>query len=77
MERRPGKIDSPFRYVLVSATRAEQLLRGARPKAESPTTKRKSTEVALKEVREGLVDWDYGPAPVPEGEEEVEETEVH
>lgn len=77
MERRPGKIDSPFRYVLVSASRAEQLLRGARPKAESPATKRKCTEVAMKEVRQGLVDWDYGPAPVAEVEEEVEETEIH
>ena len=77
MDRRPGKIDSPFRYVLVSASRAEQLLRGARPKGESPTIKRKSTEVAMKEVRQGLVEWEYGPAPMPEVEEEADETEIH
>lgn len=78
MDRRPGKIDSPFRYVLVSASRAEQLMRGARPKADPAATTRKPTVVAMKEVTHEMVEWEYGPAPVPEVVEEVvEETEVH
>jgi DNA-directed RNA polymerase omega subunit len=64
MDRMPTEMDSKFRYVLVAANRAEQLMRGARPKlAES---RRKPTVVAMREVDENLVEWDYGPAPEPE-----------
>ena len=65
MEQIPERIDSTFRYVLIAAQRAEQLLRGARPKIEGGPTK--PTRVAMREVTdEVLVDWDYGPAPAPE-----------
>ena len=30
-----GKIDSKFRYVIIAAKRAKQLLKGARPKVKS------------------------------------------
>lgn len=68
--RDEGKVDSKFRFVLVAAQRAEQLMRGARPKVEAG--KRKPTRVAMQEVNSDLVDWDYGPAPQPEPEPAAE-----
>ena len=38
-ERAP-EVDSKFRLVLVAASRAEQLIRGAKPKIESPLKRR-------------------------------------
>jgi len=67
MERIPERIDSTFRYVLIAAKRAEQLLRGARPKVEASGQSR-PTRIALREIAEDLVDWDYGPPPMPEPE---------
>ena len=77
-----AKIDSKFRYVLVAAQRAEQLMRGARAKVDS---KGKPTRIAMEEVNHELIEWDFGPAPVPEpaeaeagGEERTEAAEeVH
>lgn len=76
-------VDSKFRFVLVAAHRAEQLMRGARPKVEAG--KRKPTRVAMEEVNHSLVDWGYGPppqeeAPAQESEEQTAEaaaSEVH
>lgn len=72
-------MDSKFRYVLLVAQRAEQIMRGARTKLDLPTVK--PTTVAKEEIDRGLVDWDYGPAPEPELEleglvEEEEEVEA-
>ena len=64
MEEKPT-MDSKFRRVLVAAGRAEQLMRGARPKVEAG--KRKPTRVALEEVDHQLIDWGYGPPPQPAG----------
>jgi DNA-directed RNA polymerase subunit omega len=75
MERIPERIDSTFRYVLIAAKRAEQLVRGARPKIEGGPAK--PTRMAMQEVTQNLVDWDYGPPPMPEPEyveEPLEET---
>lgn len=71
MERRiPDKIDSKFRYVLVSARRAEQLIRGGRPRYEEPG---KPTTVAMEEISREMIDWDYGPPPQQEpAAEEIE-----
>ncbi|HXO19959.1 MAG TPA: DNA-directed RNA polymerase subunit omega [Thermoanaerobaculia bacterium] len=79
-QRAPGRVDSKFRFVLVAAQRAEQLMRGARPKAE--TGKVKPTRIAMAEITEDLVDWNYGPAPAPEPAEPAAEgaaegAEVH
>jgi DNA-directed RNA polymerase subunit omega len=60
----PDKIDSKFRFVLVAARRAEQLVRGAQPKIDVAT--RKPTRIAMREVSEDKVDWGYGEAPRPE-----------
>lgn len=66
----PDKIDSKFRFVLLSAARAEQLVRGAQPKTEKRIEKPSRT--AMREIRADLIDWGYGPAP--EVEEAVVET---
>jgi DNA-directed RNA polymerase omega subunit len=64
-------VDSKFRFVLVASHRAEQLMRGARPKVEAG--KRKPTRLAMEEVNHGLVDWGYGPPPEETPEQEGEE----
>ena len=60
--------DSKFRFVLLASTRAEQLVRGARPKLEGVS--KKHTRVAMEELKSGMVPWSYGAAPaaeLPEG----------
>lgn len=66
-------MDSKFRYVLLVAQRAEQLMRGARSKLDLPGAK--PTSVAREEIDRSLVEWDYGPAPEPELEALPEEGE--
>ena len=61
MQQIPEKIDSKFRFVLLAAERAEQMLRGAKPKIDMGELK--STRVAMMEISNDLVEWDYGPAP--------------
>jgi DNA-directed RNA polymerase subunit K/omega len=58
-------IESRFLYVDVSALRAKQLRRGARPRLgdaqEDPETAGRPTKaerIAMAEVRNGLVEWD-------------------
>jgi DNA-directed RNA polymerase omega subunit len=58
-------IDSKFRFVLLAARRAEQLMRGAKPKSDVGP-KFVPARVAMDEIAAGLVDWDYGPAPAIE-----------
>lgn len=50
-----GEIDSKFRFVILSAKRAKQLLRGARPKVKSKS--KNLIRVAQEEVRQGLIDY--------------------
>jgi len=64
MENIPDRIDSRFRFILLAAERAEQIMRGAPAKVEMDSPK--VTRVALEEIRQELVDWDYGPAPEDE-----------
>lgn len=80
MEQKAPTMDSKFRRVLVAASRAEQLMRGARPKVEA--AKRKPTRIALEEVDQSLIEWGYGPPPQPEvaeapAVEEPQPAEVH
>lgn len=73
-----GRVDSKFRYVLVVAHRAEQLMRGARSKQETSATD-KPTSVAQTEIDDGLIEWDFGPAPeisVEEAEAAAEQAEA-
>ena len=64
----PDRIDSKFRFVLLCASRAEQMMRGAKAKVESGRSK--PGRIAMHEIRQGAVNWDYGPAPVAEAGEE-------
>lgn len=81
MQEKAPTMDSKFRRVLVAASRAEQLMRGARPKIEAG--KRKPTRVALEEVDHSMIEWGYGPPPPPPQEaeapavEEPQPAEVH
>lgn len=80
VEKNVAQIDSKFRRVLVASARAEQIMRGARPKIE--TGKMKPTRVAMEELSGSLVEWSYEPpaGEVEEGAEakaEEQPAEVH
>ena len=70
MEGLPEGIDSKFRYVLLVAKRAEQLVQGAMPKSRSKHTK--PTRVAMEEIEKKQVKWQLTP---PEEETMALETE--
>jgi DNA-directed RNA polymerase subunit omega len=53
--------DSNYRYVLVAARRARQLLSGARPQVETGT--RKPCKVAMEEIQAGKVKWNTPEEP--------------
>ena len=60
IQRMPEGVDSKFRMALLIARRAEQLMRGARPKIETDRPV-KPTRLASQEFDQNLVRWDYGP----------------
>jgi DNA-directed RNA polymerase subunit omega len=60
---------SAYRFIIVAAKRARQLQNGAR--SLLPTTSKKTTIVAMEEVRRGPVQYDDPAIPRPE------ETPVH
>ena len=74
MDDMPERIDSKFRFVLLSAARAEKMIQGAAPKIE--TDNPKVTRVAMKEILTDAVEWDYGPPPEPEVEQDAVEAEA-
>lgn len=55
MLQAPEGIDSTFRYILIAAKRASQLVNGARPRLES--RHEKPTTVALAELEAGKIPW--------------------
>jgi len=63
MEGLPEGIDSRFRYVLLVAKRAEQLIQGSVPKTRSRHAK--PTRVAMEEIAKDQVKWQLTP-PVEE-----------
>lgn len=73
MDRIPERIDSRFRFVLLAAERAEQMCQGSLPKVEMGGLKQ--TRIAMVEISNDLVSWDYGPAPESEPEGEDSEAE--
>ena len=64
-----SKVDSKFRFILLAARRAEQVMRGARPKLHYKTPK--VARGAMDEILADVVSWDYGPPPAPEPVGEV------
>ena len=63
MEGLPEGVDSRFRYVLLIAKRAEQLIQGSMPKIRSRHAK--PTRVAMDEVGANAIKWQLEP-PVEE-----------
>jgi DNA-directed RNA polymerase omega subunit len=59
IQKMPDGVDSKFRLVLLVARRAEQLMRGARPKLETDRPQ-KPTKLAAQEFEENRIRWDYG-----------------
>ncbi|MCP4661223.1 MAG: DNA-directed RNA polymerase subunit omega [bacterium] len=74
MERIPKRVDSKFRFVLLAAHRAEQMMRGAQPKVEVGAGKK--TRVGMEEIMEEAVSWDYGPEAEVAEEKDEEPTET-
>lgn len=50
------RLDSAYRLVILAAKRSKELQRGAPVRVESPA--RKSTTLAIQEVKRGMVDFD-------------------
>lgn len=63
MDGFPEGIESRFRYVLLVAKRAEQLIQGAQPKVKPRHAK--PARIAMDEVAANLVKWQLS-APVEE-----------
>lgn len=59
IQNMPDGVDSKFRLVLLIARRAEQLMRGARPKIEADRPM-KPTRLAAEEFEDDRIRWDYG-----------------
>jgi DNA-directed RNA polymerase omega subunit len=81
IQKMPEGVDSKFRLVLLIARRAEQLMRGARPKLESDRPL-KPTRLGAIEFEQSRIRWDYGPEggvledAAESAEEEVAEEEA-
>jgi DNA-directed RNA polymerase omega subunit len=58
-EQWPG-IDSRYRLIVVAAMRAKQLQRGAHPRIEADTRRRRNTSIAIEETKLGLVPFTSG-----------------
>jgi len=67
-----GNIDSKYRFIILAAKRAKQLLKGAKPKIQSKS--KSLIRIAQAEVRAGLIEYEIIPTrmdDVPEREERV------
>ena len=51
-----GDLDSKFRFVILASKRAKQLLQGSKPKIK--TKSKNLIQVAQKEVRQRLIDYE-------------------
>jgi len=67
-----GKIDSKYRFIILAAKRAKQLLKGAKPKIQGKS--KSLIRIAQAEVRSGLIEYEIIPTrmdDIPEREERV------
>jgi len=64
---RAEPISNRFLFVDVSAQRAKQLRRGARPRIESPASPHKLERVAMDEVRQGVIHYSVPPVRTTAG----------
>lgn len=65
------EIDSKFRFVILAAKRAKQLLQGAKPKIKSKS--KNPIRIAQKEVREGVIAYELIEVKKEEVQEPAEE----
>ncbi len=66
----PESFDSKFRFIIVAAERAKQLLNGAPPKLEMKA--KKPATLAIREVEADQIEWQAIPPEVDEAREEEE-----
>ena len=66
----PDNIDSKYRFVILSALRARQIQGGSMPMLKEP--RHKATQIAQKEILQGLVKFHI---PDKEGNQQEEEQE--
>jgi DNA-directed RNA polymerase subunit omega len=52
-------MDSKYRLIIVAAQRSKQLQRGARPRVDMDTQRHKPTRVAVEEVQQGMVPFNF------------------
>ena len=67
-----GNIDSKYRFIILAAKRAKQLLKGAKPKIQGKS--KSPIRIAQAEVRAGLIEYEIIPTrmdDLPEREERV------
>jgi len=55
----PPQIDSKYRMIILAAQRSKQLQRGALSRTDIDTRKSKPTRVAMKELKERRVNFDF------------------
>src|SRR5215212_6410992 len=55
VERQWPGVDSVYRLIVLAALRNKQLTRGATPRIEANSLRRRNTSIALEEVKRGLV----------------------
>lgn len=65
-------IDSKYRLIILAAQRSKQIQKGAAPKVEMDPRLHKPTRIALREIRDGRVDFDH----VSEADEAEDAAEV-
>ncbi len=59
-----GNIDSKYRFVILAAKRAKQLLRGVKPKVKAKS--KNLIRIAQTEVRSGLIEYEIIPTQMDE-----------
>ena len=67
----PDNIDSKYRFVILSALRARQIQAGSMPMIKEP--RHKSTQIAQKEILNGLVKFRIPDHDTDNNEEEEQE----
>lgn len=70
MDEAFGNIDSKYRFIILAAKRAKQLLKGAKPKVQGKS--RNPIRIAQAEVRKGLIEYEIIPTGMDEAPEREE-----
>lgn len=68
MIRIPDNVDSKYRFVILSALRARQIQGGSMPLIKEPS--HKATQLARKELQQGLVKFQIPEKPLKKGQAE-------